>query len=686
MPTPFSGGDFGAMADGGSYQDDYIVLNGQKLLVKGPIQGGLVSQFATGLKIGKATYDELEHAFWISLEDFSGGFGYRQLDVREAGGTHWDNEGGVDLRRAGHITLPPQRLSVDPNLDPGSGALFGGGHRSIYHTDLGPDADGNLYIGVFDSIYTLSSNRATLTRRYQQTGTSMQFSRIVEGVTSAGTRFLLAAGNSALGTHSYARSLDGVTWTASAGLPATPNASVQLSDAIYWDSLIVAHGEGGGIIASADGIAWDVTSTGALDVRWRTQDIKVNFLGVSMAPWGAAAIYYLSLGKLWVLDFYTYNAIEIEDVGSGNRLGYGCIWNGSVIVSDGWNVWEYNPGNAQTVRRIGLYGKDGPPTSMISDDEHAGTANDYHISHFIPGTSDLFAVCRSLTAPRSWRLAVYNGVGWSWLGTEVGGTSAFTSQPYSALLDFFPTSVSLTVGTRAIDVATLNDQSGTDFTLFTIQLPSSGDTPFYGGGQRFQDGPLSFETGWFDGGFRELEGALFRIAIDGYHISNSETVLVEYRLDNVETESAYITLGTFTLNQQKIWFDDRHEGVAFKTVQFRISLDRGGVLNRTPELRALVLLYDKIVPIRTSWNITLDLAKMVENHLQIGGEEASTENIWQFLKSVVRTPTLAKMEIPSLESGGVYVRITDMPSSLDDIRPQRGGRGTLNLQLIEPAT
>ena len=78
-----------AVVDSGEYQDDTIILNGVEMPVDTPIQGGMVSEFSSGLKIGKATYDEREHAFWISLEDFSGGFGFRYLDVREAGGTHW---------------------------------------------------------------------------------------------------------------------------------------------------------------------------------------------------------------------------------------------------------------------------------------------------------------------------------------------------------------------------------------------------------------------------------------------------------------------------------------------------------------------------------------------------------------------------------------------------------------------
>lgn len=78
-----------AVVDNAEYQDNTIRLNGVELVVDGPIRGGMVSEFSTGLKVGKATYDEREHAFWIVLDDFSGGMGYRQQDIREAGGTHW---------------------------------------------------------------------------------------------------------------------------------------------------------------------------------------------------------------------------------------------------------------------------------------------------------------------------------------------------------------------------------------------------------------------------------------------------------------------------------------------------------------------------------------------------------------------------------------------------------------------
>lgn len=759
-----------SVVDDAARQDDTIILNGVELPVISPIQPGLVSEFSTGLKVGSASYDEREHAYWTVFDNFSGGFGFRQADVREAGGTHWDNVGGVDLRRPRHITLPPRRNTISAANNPATGALFFA-HESAYYTDLGPDTNGNLWLGVFEDILVMDSERAVLTRKYDgstDSNTTLRVGRIVESVTTTGTRILLATGSVGTGSHEYLLSIDsGTNWLKSSavnsgsGATGTTTSSVQLSDAIVYrtDSgpIIIAHGEGDQIIATADGVAWDTDAAGNLDTRWRTGDPAIKFIGVAMAPWGDSAVYFISMDRLWILDWGRHEAIQVQDVGDNNKLlPMGAMWNGSVIVTDGWNVWEYNPGNAQTVRRIGIFGKDGPPPSWVADTGHAGLGNDYHITNLITGTADLFAICRSLTAPRSWRVAVYNGVGWSWLGPEVA-----SSQPYAGTIDLFPTGTSLAATTRALDVVALQDQNpGTPaVTLHTFYLPTTGDIPFRGVGQRFEDGPLTFETGWFDGGFAELEGVLLKMSIDGYHITDTETIKVEYRLDNNE-KGTYVELGTYTMNQQSHWFTTDHRGKEFKSVQFRITLDRGiGVdfvdsttdLNEdldnsetgvdvddtavfrvgdvirvdseqmlitaktvtgntltvtrgynstsavthsnnanvyvetgvTPELRALVLLFDEKPHARTSWNIAIDVGKAKAAGYTINEELATTEVLWQFLKSLVNTPRLLELKIPSLESGGVNVRITNMPGSISDFRAAVGGRGVFNLQLIE---
>ena len=95
---------------------DSIVLNGTTLLTKGVQAGKPISEFTSGLRVGRATYDDRQHAFFTVLDDFSGGFAHRILDIREEIGTHWDNVGGGDLRTPRLIVLPLSCFRLNTNM------------------------------------------------------------------------------------------------------------------------------------------------------------------------------------------------------------------------------------------------------------------------------------------------------------------------------------------------------------------------------------------------------------------------------------------------------------------------------------------------------------------------------------------------------------------------------------------
>lgn len=566
--------------------------------------------------------------------------------------------------------MPPLRkTAIDASADPSAIHAAAGVVPAAVVSDVGGTE--YLHIAAGDAIYTLNSTRTTLTRRalLNVGGRAWnQVRRLLEFTASDGTRALYAFGFGPNKTNRYYRSTNGTTWT---------EIDRHIYDGIVWDGLIIAQGLDSGEVAlfsSATGTSgdWDVDDA-AIGVHWRPGG-SVRFIGVAMAPWGASAAYFLDQGKLWVLDWYVYNAIQIEDIGVNIRLHEGVVWNGAIYVSDGWSVYEYNPGNSQTVRRIGVFGKDGMPPSWSATDKN------YKIAELIAGTGDLIAVCLATgsTSQETYRLCVYNGVGWSWLGPEVGTTYA----PMAAIVDHFPISFDLTAPTRYIDVL-VSDRGSKATELHPFQIALQGDTPVVGI-DGFEDGPLDFETGWFDGGFVDIEGALFRMTIDGHNLSADETVKVEYVLNNSET-ATYKTLGTFTRDQQEIWFDDDHLGIAFKTVRFRISLDRGSTVTLSPEMKALILLFDKIPLTRVSVTATVDVSRTVERGMSIDEETATVERIWQFLKSLGNTPELIHLVVPSLESGGVNVRITGSPGGITDSRPARGGRGKIQLTMVEPA-
>lgn len=657
-----------AVVGDGEYADDIITLGGKEFAVTNVVSQS-ISEFSTGLKIGRATYDEREHAFFTVFDDFSGGFGYRNLDVREAGGTHWDNNGGVDLRRARHITLPPPRSTVTPANQPTNMPTLWFNQHTMVVSDVGGTEF--LQAGIGDSMYTLNSARDTLTRRttFNPAGRVLnRINRVLQFTQSDGTRALFAFGYGAtLATQRYWRSTNGTTWSESGTGGMTAHA---ITEAIVWDGKIIGMKEDGGrgIISSADGATWssEVTNDG---VHWIPGGY-IQFVGVAMAPWGAPAPYFLDEGKLWCLDYYVYSAMEIQDLGEQLYLHDGIVYNGSLFVTSGNMIWSYNPASGETVRFLGPFGKDGTPPTW--------NENNYHVVQFLGGTSNLFALCRGGSNMCKTRLLVFTGTGWTWYGDEFGTASTDEQSPYSSIIDRFPVNWSLTIPSRAIDVI-CGAQGGSNVRLQTFQLPVLSEIPYIGSNPTFADGPKHFEIGWYDGGFSDLEGALLRMELDGYHINTTETVKVEYRLDNDET-GAYTELGTFTANQQAIWFDDNHRGVVFKTVQFRITLDRTNADNtKSPELKSLVLIFDKKPNLRTAWSFTIDIRRCIERGLfeSIADLETALEGIWN-------TKNLVPLVVPSVKPLGINVRQSEKVARYQEVRDDGVVGGTVQVTVLEP--
>ena len=770
------------------YQDDWIELDGHRFLVDGPIRGTAISEFTTGIKIGAATYDEREHAFFLTLDDFTGGFGHRVLNVREALGTHYDNAGGVDLRRTKHITLPPKRITVDASADPTNITLFAF-ESSALASDR-HDAAGFVYCGIGGAIYTLQYDtntgmRTTLTRQFQMANTN-RINRIVEFTGSDQKRGLYACGFSTGSfNNAYHRNTTGGDVTAwDKAVASGPGAgefdtsgAVYFSDMIVWGDQLIGQTTSNEITSSADGAAWVIDQAVDNDPLFRARN-SVKFLGTAIPPWGeGTAVYFIDSGKFYVLDFDAKTAYEIKDVGEQNFLLTGTSWNGNIFLTDGVNVWEYAPGLRETVRHLGPFGKDGAPPSWVE--------GAFAIIAFLPGTSHLFALTRSLIDGTG-RLMVWQGTGWSWFGGLI------PQMPYAATVDRLPVNISLNQPTRYIDVfATDGQNDANNVTAHTFKLPTTGDIPFVrnvgdpgsiAARTFFANGEKAFLTGWYDGGFSDIEGVLYKLKIDGFHMSNDNTVKVEYRLNNDEA-SDFTLLGTYVNNQQELWFDDEHLGIPFTTVQFKFTLNRKTVpnvdstananeaidisetvitvtdgsqfaaldtitidsedmlivsiatndltvvrgyngstaathdngtdifdnfenptatqmnasgtgpegisdlLSRSPEIKTLILVFEKLPELRTAWTARVNLSAMKERGLKVGDDEDSIYGYWQFLKTLRNKKPLVTLFIPSLEKE-INVRIADLPGTFNDFRQSTDGgtygEGFVDLQLLEP--
>jgi hypothetical protein len=414
-------------------------------------------------------------------------------------------------------------------------------------------------------------------------------------------------------TSRYWMSADGAAWT---------EAGRTVWDALIWDKKLIGsmplpsggpYGPGGAIVLgfSTDGVTWNVDDVAnGIDTNNGNARPKYTFMelpyliGVANGINGQPMPYFLDNGNLYMLDFYKETAVRIAEVADKARIVAAAVFEGFIWCSDGWNVWVYDPGAAATVRRVGLFDRYGAPPSL----------RNMTLATFIGGTSTLYALLiddKTVPTHPTYQLAAFTGQGWAPIGPVYSDRA-----PISGLINRFPTGLALSVPQRFIDVLATTVQAGTTIRLDSFAIPNAGDIPV-SGTTTFDAGPDQIITGWYDGGFIDLFGALHRMYIHGFNISATETVKVEYQLDQNES-GAWTTLGTFTANTGTIWFDaTNHRGIKFRTARFRITMVRGGTTTATPELIAIVLVYDKKPEFRSLWTFRVDANLMIEEHIPV---------------------------------------------------------------------
>lgn len=560
----------------------------------------------------------------------------------------------MDIRRPRHITLP--LLQQTAALDAPAALDYTGG-RMPTGPITGSDISGSvrMYAGFGGGIYVSDDLGASWTKKADITNGKV-ISKILEFAEApTGTRKLYAfvEGTAA----EFYTSTDGDSWSASGADQAV------VEDAIVWNQRLIGTMPIARIIYSKDGDAWSNKLT-VSDIVWANNFGRVEFVGIYMAPWGEAAVHFVAhsdqgLRTLHVLDFDHRTAYPIP-LGTGRHIGDVKVWQNFLAATDGYNVYLWD---GQSVRNI-TWSRKGPMPDALQDGLiwQLIPTGDYLYATFIDESDNL-------------QLLVYNGAGWTTLGPVV--TDAF-SMVAGVIHQFSNALMTNRRRIVAFDASAWDSASSPETIRWT--LPQNSDVPQVGL-DSFQDGPLSFITGWIDGGFSEISGALYSLMIDGYGITATETVKVEYQLDNNESGS-WTTLGTWTSVGDTKFFS-APDGLEFRTVRFRISLDRGSTATKSPEVKALVLQYDKRPNLRQAWIFQIDVDRMVNEKVQVGGSDATFLNVWAALKTAWNTKTMIAFGVPNI-SGTLRVKITDMPLTVDDFRSAVDGRGVIDCTVIEP--
>ena len=582
------------------------------------------------------------------------------------------------MRRSGHLTLAPPRTLT--TLVPAATAI-----------DLSVTAGDYPWLRLPDSSYIFGIGNSIY-----RTTDGLTFSRIATGGADAGGvgslvefidrdstvqhfAFFWSRTAALSGTARYMKSTDGgLTWANGAS-------DKVLHHGFFWDNKLIAS-YGRSIIFA--------TLTAAVE-NWNLDDVNdaefianvaadhISYVGVAPAPWGEPAVYFQNAQQLWVLDFFARKAYPI-DTGIGRFIHGAIMWNGQISITDGWNLFLYDPGG-QSVRNIGFYAKQGISPEMRDTDGQAT------IRFLLASDAYLYAAVGKPSTGNERRtyLFCYNGVGWSQLSGE--NTNLEPSGMFQGNYRSFGL-----VSNRKIHILGSTAYDNLTTKVASYQLSELHHVPVVGA-DSFESGGAQWITGWIDGGFNELEGALLRLFIDAFNLSTTETVKIEYQLDNAET-SAWTQM-VDTLNAADV-FDNTTDtlyfsaaspkrGVQFRTVRFRITLNRGGNATRSPEVTAFTLVYLKKPEFRSSWQFQIDVNRMLEAAVTYTVDAATPTlaNIWTKIQSLWNTQTLLQLVIPNVEPDpGINVVISDAPMTFDDFRNAVDGQGFITLQLLEPVS
>lgn len=687
----------------GAFKLDEIELGGQLFPIKGFARGNAISEFESGIKIGAATYDQREHAFFIVFDDFSGGFGHRLLDIRNELGTYWDSDpdNSPDMRRKGHITLPMVQELHNPDTNPTTNKMLEGYPTAPFHQTPYTYS----FLGFGSAIY-YTTDGETWQRGYDASdfggSEAAGCASIVEfrqwgGGIVIDRRFAAfypprnSIYGSTEGNAHYVVSLSPATtaWADPENDPLIPN-----DDALIIKDMMVFDNKVIGVWGNA--IVFGVLANTGNDLQWNFHDENdeepvavppgnIRLVGVATAPWGDPAVYFMNDRKLFVLDFFkrTFSPIEL---GTSGQLTATTLWGAEIVLTDSWNVYIYSPAS-QTVRNAGFPRETSIPPSMIGDD-----GNSYQITALKAIDGHLYALAASASENVT-RLFCFNNLGWSQIGEAM--------PIYANVLELGVYPPVGQVTSRYIHVVGADTPTSTSMRIYNFKLPNVPQVPIVG---RTTFGPsgANFTTGWIDGGFNDIYGTLLRLNIDAFNLTDDEKVRIEYQLDNdedgdwvqmVDTDNA---AADFTGSNNVLYFANAAgpaHGIKFRTVRFRITLLRGSDDTLSPELRALTLVYLKTPELRTAWTFEIDIDAMVMKsktgnltQYYVDGEAATLENVWaKFRELWSNDHELLRLVIPNIEPDGIYVKLTDMPLTFDDFRDAIvGSRGAMTIQVLEP--
>ena len=552
-----------------------VRLAGRPFLLVGNVVKQVVTPFNIGIGSGDLKRSDISLTRHVSWENFGGGVGLYRL--REGKETDQFAD-ATDVWSVGrkHLVLANKRTNagIAGTTELGVATVFlptGATSEEIVVTER---STGKIYYWSSPTFWTEAHDAAG-------------FIRDLKVYRQGGTDYLFAAWGS-----NYSYSSDGVTW-------ASPSPAVTADFFTVFDNKLVKI-RAGNLAYSTDPASATPTWTDHVqDIPGYVTSLYGNWRNAQGDPTLAVG----TMTGIWNIDFWTqtkyllldlrlaapsgWETIQSTVIPTANIAGGMVVWNGSLMVPHGLGLIALRPDGAWA--EIGLSRQDG-----LQNTAH-GTGFIASIATLVPLRNYLLAQLRSTASATTGSAWAWTGSAWHPLITGVARSQG--TLMFSAQLPLAAAGPNLWVG---------NGAGGQVQYCYFDDVEDPTNLGGLGLTSRARQASGTWTSAWTDLGFSEFEKVGYQVDIVASGLTNTETVTVEYQINDDET--AWTQLGITSQSQRSYKMKFRGgEGLPFYSIRLRLTLARGSTTTRTPKVDSLVLRYIDTPNIRYAHNLTLSI-------------------------------------------------------------------------------
>ena len=604
-------------------QPNQITLGSLTYVIDGRIQRAPAAEFAVGLRMGSPDYDNREGAFFRDYNDFTGGLGVRIGDPRDFPDRFWGSRDVRTWNSAGDVTLAPLLTEFTLGAIVPSYPASAPGPGAGWAVALDGSQNITLYGAMGDKVFKTTDTSSPAFTAITPSGAAhgMQTFALVAHTnpTDLTDRGLFWATGSS--DDIWKRNLGAGTWS-------QPASGAKADDLIVFDNKLLKVYAGQVSISADGGATWvDIIKVESF------ANFAPFWAGIGLDAFGQLMPYLVCAGKLYAVDVWTYQAVEIQ-VGLPSSITAATVWqDGEVVVTDGYYVKAYS--TQRPVKDMG-FNRDNGTQALAFIRGFQVIAGKYLVANVDIGSNLL-------------NLYLWDGNGWHVVTASdaIFGPFGLWPNPGHRNMAFY-NGASAYSPSQTLFLATY--YNGRPW-MYLMQTDAFKNPQLNGNHEYSGSGWI--DTPWFDGGFSEMSGIAIEVEVHGI-FTNTETLEVKYRTDN--STSAFTSLGTTsgTTTVQRFRFGTvAGQGISFKNIQFEFALARGSTKTATPVVRAIVFKFLKVPRLRSQYAFVIDVPASAR--LQGVTEQTIIDAVYGLVDDTPLT------QFSYTQNSTVWVRFTALP-------------------------